>query len=122
MSLRRPRPSRTVGTIESVRSQAIGSRHLRMQDLIEVVGEAKAIRLCRDFPGAHLPPLLRWFQHRRMDAVARRWRQGWDVKALSRVYGVSPITIRGIIRRDRQSSGGTRSDDPSSICDKEITG
>jgi hypothetical protein len=90
-----------------------------MQNLVEVVGEARAIRLCRDFPGARLPPLLRWFQHRRMAAIVHRWRQGWDVKVLSRVYGLSPITIRAIIRPYKQSPGGATTADQSPAYDKE---
>jgi hypothetical protein len=106
----RMRTSRTVGRIESAKAATPQRRHLRMPDLIEIVGEANAVRLCRAFPGARIPPLLPWLQQKRMATVIQRWRDGYDVKTLSSLYRLSPITIRAIIRRYRQAHSRTSED------------
>jgi hypothetical protein len=104
------RTSRTVARIESAKAATPHRRCLRMAELIEIVGEANAVRLCRAFPGARLPSLLPWLQQKRMAAVIQRWRNGYDVETLSSLYRLSPITIRAIIRRYKQAHSPTPQD------------
>ena|SRR5438552_13999814 len=91
-----PRPSRRIrgGTVH-------------FAELAAVLGEKKALQLCRHFHGKKLPSIVQMLRERRDDAIKRDWDAGAQVGELSAKYGLSRANIeRRLLQWTQESSPG----------------
>ena len=62
-------------------------------EVAAVLGEKKALQLCRLYHGRRLPSIVQFLRERRDEAIKRDWDAGAQVGELSAKYGLSRANI-----------------------------
>ena len=94
---------------EKARERQNRARYLVPFDaLVEIVGEKKAIQLCRLFPRGTLPSIERILLHKRAERMWQEWLGQRTVAEIAMKYHVPKSTVQFILERFRQAAHKTQ--------------
>jgi hypothetical protein len=79
-----------------------GTTKIEFSDLVALLGERDALRLCRRFPSQYLPSAREILREKRNRAIWRDYRKGAQIGELAAKYSMPPARIRAMITKLRQ--------------------